>query len=152
ISLDFMPSVMLTDRLFGMSFAFGSSIAIRSEVLTEIGGFRPFANELADDYLMGNKTRKTGRRVVLASYMVDSVLGRESFGDMWSRRLRWARTTRAMQPLPVFASGITHGIPLSCALLVDTGFGPIGWAAVSATLAFRWLTGGILAGLVFTDR
>ena len=48
IGADFMPSVMLTLRFFGMGFAFGSTIAIRRNVLEEIGGFRPLADELAD--------------------------------------------------------------------------------------------------------
>src|SRR5258708_16721846 len=40
IGADFMPSVMLTARFFGMGFAFGSTIAIRRNVLEEIGRFR----------------------------------------------------------------------------------------------------------------
>ena len=152
IGADFIPSVLLTNRFWGLSFAFGSTIVIRREVLEHIGGFRPLADELADDYLLGNRARAAGYRVVLSDYVVDDVLGRESFREMWSRRLRWARTTRAMHPGLVFGSYVTHGTALAVLLLAATGLSASGWAALGITLGIRSLTATLIARLYTRDE
>lgn len=145
IGADFAPSVLLTNRLWGMGFALGSTIAIRSEALESIGGFRPLANEIADDYLLGSRTKAAGWGVALSDYVVDDVLGREPFGEMWTRRLRWAKTVRAMQPAGWAGSFVTHGTALAILFLAASRFAPLGWAALAATLIVRGLTATLIA-------
>ena len=53
INYRFIPSAIL-GRVTGLAQpCFGSTIAIRSEVLDQIGGFAAFADHLADDYEIG---------------------------------------------------------------------------------------------------
>ncbi len=137
IVADFMPSVLLTWRFWGMSFAFGSTIALSRDTLERIGGFQSLADELADDYLLGSRVHALGLRVELSDYVVDDVLARERFGEMWSRRLRWARTTRAMRPGAYWGLVVTHGTALALLYLMASGFTPVGWGALAATLAVR---------------
>lgn len=152
IGADFIPSVILTARFGRIRFALGSTIAIRREVLDQIGGFRPLADELADDYLIGNLAARAGWRVVLSTYVVDDVIGRQSFREMWSRRVRWARTTRAMQPVPVLFSYLTHGTALALMLLVATGFAMAGWIALAITVALRMTTATSIARFYTRDE
>jgi ceramide glucosyltransferase len=137
IGADFAPSVLVANMTEGMSFAFGSTIALRTETLARIGGFRVLADYIADDYLLGRRVRDLDLRVVLSDYVVDDVIGCTSFRDMWTRRVRWARTVRAMRPSGYTGSGITHGVVL--ALLLAISFGGSGWgiAALAATLVWR---------------
>ncbi len=151
IGADFIPSVLLTDRFWGIRFAFGSTIAIRADVLEKIGGFPAFANELADDYLLGSRAAGAGYKVVLSDYVVDDVIGRESFREMWARRLRWARTTRAMHPGPVFASVVTFGIPLAIAIVLANGLHALGWAAFLITSLVRAATATCVARFYLKD-
>jgi len=140
IGADFMPSVLLTQRFWEMDFAFGSTIALRSGTLDAIGGFRALADELADDFLLGHRTKQAGYRVVLSDYVVDNVLGRESFRATWARRLRWARTNRAMRPAGWAGAFVTHGTALGLLFLLATGLQPVGWAGLGITFAIRALT------------
>src|SRR5450755_2512412 len=58
----FMPSVRIAALGGSRSFAFGATIAIRQEVLLRVGGFKSIANQLADDYRLGELTRRAGLR------------------------------------------------------------------------------------------
>ena len=63
----FIPSVRVATLSGSRSFAFGATIAIRREVLANIGGFKSIANELADDYRLGELTRPLGLRSALGA-------------------------------------------------------------------------------------
>src|SRR5260370_24165237 len=62
---------------------------------------------------MGKRVADLGLRVHLSSVVVESVLGRRSFRESWTRRLRWARTVRACRPLGHLGSGLTHTTALA---------------------------------------
>jgi len=149
IGADFIPSALVSRALEGVSFAFGSTIALPRAVLAEIGGFEALADELADDFRLGNGAHRAGYEVVLSDYVVDDVLGRERFGAMWARRLRWARTVRACRPAGYAGSFITHGTALALLFLGATGFSPLGWAAFGTVLAVRLAT-AVLITLRYT--
>lgn len=140
IGADFIPSTMVSRALEGVGFALGSTIALPRQVLEQLGGFEALADELADDFFLGNGTRKLGYEVVLSDYVVDDVMGKEKFGAMWARRLRWARTLRACRPAGYAGSFVMHGTTLALVLLAATGFRLVGWTALGITLVTRLLT------------
>lgn len=145
IGADFIPSAFTAWYLTGLRFAFGSTIAIRREALEQIGGFAALADELADDFLLADRVHKAGWAVALSDYVVDDVLGREAFGEMWARRLRWAKTSRAMRPGPYAGAFITHGTALGVLFLAACGCGPAGWAGLAAVFAVRATVATIIA-------
>jgi ceramide glucosyltransferase len=112
IAAGFMPGVFVA-AVARPAFAFGSTIALRRETLARIGGFEGFVDYLADDYQMGKRVADLGLHVHLSPVVVDTVLGRRSFAESWSRRLRWARTVRACRPLGHLGSGLTHTTALA---------------------------------------
>ncbi|HLV79966.1 MAG TPA: bacteriohopanetetrol glucosamine biosynthesis glycosyltransferase HpnI [Chthonomonadaceae bacterium] len=137
IGADFIPSVLVSRALEGMAFAFGSTIVLPRAVLAALGGFEALADDLADDYRLGRGAKHAGYAVVLSDYVVDDVLGRERFGPMWARRLRWARTIRACRPAGYAGSVVTHGTALALLFLAAMGFSPAGWAVAAGALALR---------------
>ena len=108
----FMPSVYVAAKAGSRGFAFGATIALRREVLSRIGGFGAIANQLADDYRLGELTRKAGFRTVLSDVEVDVAVGESSFGSLVQHELRWLRTIRAVRPLAYSFCFITFGIPV----------------------------------------
>jgi ceramide glucosyltransferase len=108
----FTPSVYVAAKAGSRSFAFGATIALRREVLCRIGGFGAIANQLADDYRLGELTRNAGLRTVLSDVEVDVVVGENSFGSLVQHELRWLRTIRAVRPLAYSFCFITFGIPV----------------------------------------
>jgi len=96
----FVPSVRVAAFSGSRSFAFGATIAIRGEVLASIGGFKSIANQLADDFRLGELTRRAGLRTVLSDVVVETVVSEIIFTELVQHELRWLRTTRAI-PLSV---------------------------------------------------
>ena len=75
----FMPSVRIAAAVGSRSFAFGATIAIRREVLSRIGGFNSIADQLADDYRLGELTRRLGLRTVLSDLVAETYVVEGSF-------------------------------------------------------------------------
>jgi ceramide glucosyltransferase len=109
----FMPSVRVAAMAGSRSFAFGVTIAIRRQVLTRIGGFMAIANQLADDYRLGELTRRLGLRTVLSEVVVETCVVERSFGALVRHELRWLRTIRALQPLGYSLTFVTFGVPVA---------------------------------------
>lgn len=140
IGADFIPSSLVSRALEGVGFAFGSTIALPRLVLEQIGGFEALRDELADDFRLGNGARNAGYEVVLSDYVVDDVLGKERFGAMWARRLRWARTVRACRPGGYAGAFITYGTALGLLFWAAMGFSTNGALTLMGIVALRMLT------------
>ncbi len=137
IGADFIPSTLVSRALEGVSFAFGSTIALPRYVLEELGGFEAIADELADDFRLGNGASKAGYRVILSDYVVEDMLGAERFVAMWARRLRWARTVRACRPAGYAGAFVTYGTALALLFLIAMSFHLAGWVVLLVTLLVR---------------
>ncbi len=108
----FIPAVRVA-RLFGsVSFASGVTIALRRQTLERLGGFTAIANVLADDYWLGEHTRRLGLKTVAADSIVDTVVAEPSFGSVCRHELRWLRTIRSVQPRSYGPLGITFTLPV----------------------------------------
>jgi len=134
IDTDFLPSVAVAERLEGLSFALGATMAARRTALDAIGGFTALADYLADDYQFGNKIKKAGYKLLLSQY----VQGSESIGGYFSHQLRWGRTYRACRPKGYFLSVLTKGTAFSVMFLLVSGFDSLGWTVFGAGLAIRY--------------
>jgi ceramide glucosyltransferase len=145
ILTEFIPSVLVAERLGGMHFALGAVMAVRREALEAIGGLEAIADLLADDYELGRRVRDAGWEVSLCPPVVDIVLARESFAASWARRLRWMRTVRVCRPAGYLGSGITHTTPIALlALLLSRRF-PIGQATAASALLTRLAAAAVAA-------
>lgn len=140
IGADFIPSALVSRMLEGVGFAFGSTIVLPKEVLEKIGGFDCLLNEIADDFLLGQRTRAAGYEVVISPYMVDDVLGKVTFSEMWARRLRWARTVRASRPLGYAGSLVTYGFPLALLWALFPPYLALTWKVLVAVLLLRFFS------------
>jgi len=109
----FMPSVRVAALAGSRSFAFGATIAIRRQVLSRIGGFYAVADQLADDYRLGELTRRLGLRTVLSEVIVETSVDEGSLRELARHHLRWLRTIRAVRPLGHGLAFVTFGVPVA---------------------------------------
>jgi ceramide glucosyltransferase len=109
----FIPSVRVAALSGSRAFAFGVTIAMRRRVLESIGGFDQIADQLADDYRLGELTRGQGLRTVLSDMVVETCVDERSLGELVRHELRWLRTIRAVQPLGYSLAGITFSLPVA---------------------------------------
>ncbi len=130
INTDFMPMAILADTFEPLHYAFGATIAIKREVLEEIGGFEAIKDLLADDFHLGNRAVQHGYKIGLSSALVTIVPGERTFSDFWHHQLRWARTYRTVRPISL-GTILTHG-PFWAVLLVLSGGLSAGSIAIAA--------------------
>lgn len=130
----FMPSVFVAAACGSRAFAFGATIALQRQTLEACGGLEAIVDQLADDYRLGEMTRRAGRRTVLSEVVVATWVHEPRARDLVRHELRWLRTIRAVRPggyasscvtfaLPVATLGwaVSGGNPLALALLATTG-------------------------------
>jgi ceramide glucosyltransferase len=122
INAQFLPSVVVGLALGLAQPCFGSTLAFRRATLATIGGFKPFADCLADDYAMGQALRAHGGEIAIPPFAVAHICTHASFGELWRQQLRWARTIRSIDPVGYTGSVLGHPVPWALlAALVGAG-------------------------------
>ncbi|GGA12463.1 bacteriohopanetetrol glucosamine biosynthesis glycosyltransferase HpnI [Dyella caseinilytica] len=140
----FAPSVRLSHAFGSTRFAFGSTIALRRNALQTIGGFEALRDTLADDFWLGELTRRAGLRTVLSDVVVGTDVGESKLKDLWTHELRWLRTIRSIAPAGFAMTFVCFTSPL---LLLGLCLAP---GAITAGLAV--LGGGARVLLHFLQR
>jgi ceramide glucosyltransferase len=111
INAHFLPSVVVGLALGRARPCFGSTIALRRGALAEIGGFKPFADCLADDYAIGAALRARGYTIAIPPFAIAHICTETSLRDLWRHQLRWARTVRSIDPSGYAGSLVSHALP-----------------------------------------
>lgn len=128
MSTEFMAGVVVAERLEGMHFTLGPSMAIRAETLRTIGGFARMADYLADDFVLGQWTAEAGQQVVLSTHIINHHATAMGFLKSFKHRVRWNRSSRYSRPSGYFGQGFTYGLAWALALALA------GWSWWSALL------------------
>jgi ceramide glucosyltransferase len=130
LTSDFLAGVLVARKL-GVKFALGATMAIRRQVLTEIGGFCAFADAAADDHELGSRVAASGYRVGFARTTVQTECASRSFEDFFQHQLRWSVVIRESQPWGHLGFLFAQGLP---------------WVIVAAALApSRIIAGSFVA-------
>jgi len=108
----FVPSARVASAGGSSAFAFGATIALRAEVLRAIGGFEALKDRLADDFHLGDMTRRLGLATVLSDAWVGTDVTETSLPALWSRERRWMQTIRSLNPAGYAFSFITFTLPM----------------------------------------
>jgi ceramide glucosyltransferase len=111
LSTDFMPSILLAQLIEGVHFAMGATIAVSRQCLDTIGGFDGLAAEAADDYQLGYRTARHGRKVELVDAAVKTWCCPASLEEFYVQRLRWSIMARQARPAGYFGLIVTQGLP-----------------------------------------
>ncbi len=131
----FLPSVLVARRIGKANFCMGSTMAFRRDALEAIGGLHRLKDLLADDYMLGRLIAEAGRRVELAPCVLETTVPEDRLHAALKHELRWARTTKTVEPISFFGAGLMHTLPM--ALISD------------AVLAVGNAPASLLAGVIF---
>src|SRR5215813_34434 len=152
VSATFGPDVCSARALEGVKFAFGSTIAMRRELLERMGGFHALSDYLADDFLLGNYAANEGQEVVLSDCVVEHVSASDTFASMLRRQLRWARTIRVSRPRGYRWMILTYGTATSLAATLACGFSSLALWLLAATMVARFLPVFVIGVYGLKDR
>jgi ceramide glucosyltransferase len=139
MSVEEPAGVLVANLLEGMRFGLGPTIAVRKEVLEEIGGYAAFPDYSANDFILGNRIHKAGYQVALSGHVIDHIVNQSTFRKMWQNQLRWAVTARYCRPKGHVGMGLIFAMPfgilgfIAAALLGHWGWAVLllGWAIVN---------------------
>ena len=140
----FAPSVRVASRAAGLlsgpdaahAFGFGATIALRAETLRAIGGLHVLKDRLADDFWLGELTRRLGLRTVLSDVNVSTDVTETGLAALWARERRWLQTIRALNPAGYACCCLTFTLPM-LALGLGLSPTPSNWACAAIGVAAR---------------
>lgn len=112
------PNVFVAEALSGIPVVIGKSILMSRRLLEQMGGFEAFKNYLAEDYLLGLRTRELGQQVRFIPAMVDNVNVNWSLKRFLNRHTRWAKMRRSMHLHHYFIESFSNPVALSLILFV----------------------------------
>ncbi len=133
----FIPSVLVAIALGELRFCLGATMAVRRNVLEEIGGLAPLGRFLADDHALGELVCDRGYRVELSRYVVSTLVTETTLRSLWSHELRWARTNLALAPAGYAFSFLIYALPLAVLYLVVSRNLALGLPLVAVVLFLR---------------
>jgi len=140
ISTDFMPGVLAADLIEGgVQFGLGSTLAFRKTDLSAIGGLGEIVDYLADDYELGNRIARLGRKIHLSRAVVETNLPAYDFALFWAHQMRWARTIRASRPGGYLGLLLTFTLPWALAMVACNGREPWAWELGFTALVARFV-------------
>lgn len=140
---DFWSQVLQSAGLRPIEFALGAAMVFKRAALDQSGGFRAFADYLADDYHLGRQMSSCGYRIDLSPVVVECRTASSCFSEVWMHQLRWARTIRSCQPIPYFFSMVGNATLWPLMWWIASPGGKTG-LVVAALLSFRAIQAAIL--------
>jgi len=137
-SVEFAASALLSQRLEGIQFALGATMATTKERLAEIGGFEALANHYVDDYELGRRIANRGYRIELARNPVTLVYPPEDVAQFLRQQLRWKIGLRNVRASGHAALVMTYGLPWTILAAAAARSNTVALAFISAYLALRF--------------
>lgn len=148
MSTEFMAGVVVAERLEGMKFALGPSMAVRRACLNVIGGFSALKDHLADDFMLGNLVDAAGWQVALSTHVVNHHVSSGGFLPTFRHRLRWNRSTRFSRPAGYLGQGFTYGSSWALLFFLLSPSFPAGGLLLFTLLLRGWLAVSLGKGVL----
>jgi len=109
-----MGSICFLDRFLGMPCVVGKSMLMRKENLLAIGGFRSVKDVLAEDYVMGKKMHKMGKKVLVSSYFINNVNQYWGLKKFLNRHTRWGKLRWKIGGIRYFSELLSNSVFMAC--------------------------------------
>jgi ceramide glucosyltransferase len=137
INYTFLPGALLARRL-GRQDCLGVTMALSRETLARVGGLQAVANHLADDQVLGRLVRALGLATTLAQVVPATTVPEANFRALFHHELRWARTIRALVPIPYAASILQFSLLWAALALLFSAGAAWAWGLAAAVLLIRY--------------
>ncbi len=138
INYAFLPGALMA-RWLGRQDCLGVTMAMQRQVLRDVGGLQTVANHLAEDQVLGRLVRARGLTLTLANVVPATTVPEASFRALFRHELRWARTIRALVPIPYFLMALQLSIFWAAAAVVLSAGALAAWLLFAAVVVARYL-------------
>ncbi|MBK6514371.1 MAG: glycosyltransferase [Polyangiaceae bacterium] len=130
----------------GDAAVIGKSMLMSRVDLDKVGGLDSVANVLAEDYVLGKKLERAGKRVVVAPTVLSNVIGPISIRTVFDRHLRWSMMRARLRPGVFALEPLTIPLFVLPLALVVLGAWAFAW------LAAMWLVRDVAGWLILRGR
>jgi len=107
-------SICFLDRFLRMPCVVGKSMLMRKEDLLAIGGFRSVKDVLAEDYVIGKKMHKKGKKVLVSNYFINNVNQYWGLKKFLNRHTRWGKLRWKIGGVRYISELISNAVFMSC--------------------------------------
>jgi ceramide glucosyltransferase len=111
-------SVCFLDKYLGLPCVIGKSMLMRRGDLEAIGGFGAVKDLLAEDYIIGERMHKLGRKVVLSNHVIRNVNEYWGVKKFVNRHTRWGKLRWHIGGVKYVPELIGNAVFISCLPLV----------------------------------
>lgn len=132
---DFCAPGAALPTVLGHAAVIGKSMLFSRSELASFGGLERVADIMAEDYVLGRMFQLRGRRVKLASTVIENTLGAVTWRALFDRHLRWSMLRLRLHPHMWFLEPLTS--PLLAAVALSIALGPLGLCAAMALMLAR---------------
>jgi ceramide glucosyltransferase len=137
INYTFLPGALLAREL-GRQDCLGVTMALTRDVLAQVGGLEAVADNLADDQVLGRLVIAKGYKLTLAQVIPATTVPEKDFKALFLHELRWARTIRALVPIPYAASVLQISLFWALLAVICAGGSLAAWALFFVVLMARF--------------
>jgi len=152
LNADFMANVLFAHVTGASKFCLGASAALHRSTLEQIGGFEGLADYLVEDYEMGNRIWKLGKKVNIIPYFVDTIVDLKRPSQWWNHQVYWDQNTRAARPFAFFATALVRSVPFAMLFAAARMGDPLGLSIMAAALLLRIISAALILGWGLRDR
>jgi ceramide glucosyltransferase len=111
-------SVCFLDKYLGLPCVIGKSMLMKKSDLEAIGGFAAVKDLLAEDYVIGERIHKLGKKVVLSNHVIRNVNEYWEVRKFFNRHTRWGKLRWHIGGVKYFPELIGNAVFISCLPLV----------------------------------
>ena len=152
LNADFVPALIFSYVTGASNFLIGATVAFRRTDLEATGGMAALGDYLVEDYEMGKRLVKLGKRMVLVPHIVDLVADYPQFNAWWHHQVYWDQNTWAANPIGFALTILTRSVPFALLFAAVRSFDTIGLTVFLAALAIRLGTAALISGRYLKDR
>jgi ceramide glucosyltransferase len=148
MNTELLGGVLVARMMEGMRFALGCTVAVRRNVLNDMGGFAYLQEFLAEDFVIGQRAAQLGHGVLLSACVIEHRIGSQGMVANLGHRLRWARSTRRSRPAGYWGQIFTYPLPWALLLWAVC---PAAWPVIPLTFMVRYAAAAATARYVLRD-
>jgi len=152
LNADFMANVIFAHVSGASKFCLGASAALHRSILDRIGGLEALADYLVEDYEMGRRIWKLGKKIAIVPYFVDTTVDLKSPSQWWSHQVYWDQNTRAARPFAFFATAIIRSVPFAVLYAIARSGDAAGLWTLAGACSLRLATAAAILGCGLRDR
>jgi len=111
-SVEMVSGCLVADMVEGGThFALGVTMIMPKHSWDDAGGYDELGQYWAEDFVLGNRLSKSGRRVLISNYVIRIMVLDTPFLESFRNQVRWMKSTRRSRPLGHLGSGLTFAMP-----------------------------------------